>query len=132
MDESPTTPGSNTTTSEQSNDTSGRPAMPTKPPFILQSPYDKKLEEGKLLPTIDPEDIIGKSFKLPPNKDGSRDTATFTEIIQEFKDEVERHPDLIKFMFSVNDEVYDNLVSYSQALEYLFEEDAPDDTLWKF
>jgi hypothetical protein len=128
----PPDPPDNTATSEQSDDTSGRPATPTKPPFILQSPYDKKLDEGKLLPTIDPEDIIGKSSKLPPNKDGSRDTATFTEIIQEFKDDVERHPDLFKFKFSVKDEVYDNLVSNAQALEYLSEEDAPDDTLWKF
>jgi hypothetical protein len=128
-DELPTASGSSTTTSEQPDDTSGRPVTPTKPPFILQSPYDKKHDEGKLLlPTINPEDIIGKSFKLPPtNKDGSRDTATFTEIIQEFKDGIERHPDLIKFKFSVNDEVYDNLVSYSQALEYLSEEDAPDE-----
>jgi hypothetical protein len=107
------------------------PADTTTPPFTLWSPYDTKLAEGKLLPTFDPEDIVGKSFLLPPKEDGTRDTATFTEMIKEYQDDVDRHPDLVKFRYSVSDEVYDNLISYAQALEYLSEDDATDDTLWR-
>ena len=36
---------------------------------LLVSPYDTKLADGKLLPTIDPEDLVGKSFLLNPNPD---------------------------------------------------------------
>jgi hypothetical protein len=95
------------------------PADTTTPPFTLWSPYDTKLAEGKLLPTFDPEDIVGKSFLLPPKEDGTCDTATFTEMIKEYQDDVDRHPDLVKFTrYSVSNEVYDNLISYAQALEY--------------
>jgi Reverse transcriptase (RNA-dependent DNA polymerase) len=53
-------------------------------------------------------------------------------MIKEYQDDVECHPDLVKFKYLVSDEVYDNLISYSQALEYLSEDGATDDTLWKF
>ena len=115
------TPGSNTEETE--------PPIPEKPPFDLTSPYDQKLADGQLLPTIDPELIIGRSFLLPPRPDGTRDTATAVELIQQYEDDVYKNPDHVKFRCTVNDKEYKDLISYSQVIDYL-EDDV--NKIWKF
>ena len=61
------------------------PDAPINPTFRLTSPYDTKLANGELLPTLNPEQIVGKSFLLPPNKDNVRDTAFITEMIVQYE-----------------------------------------------
>lgn len=94
----------------------------TKPPFIMTSPYDEKLADGRLLPTIDPEQIIGRSFKLTPKRDGTVDTVTAVEMITQYEDEVYTNPEHVKFRCTIGDKEYEDLISYSKVLEYLEDE----------
>jgi hypothetical protein len=102
---------------------------PPEPSFQLNSPYDVKLANGELLPTIDPEQIIGKSFQLPPNPDGTRDTAFVTEMIIQYEGDLHSHPDHVKFRCTVNGEKFEDLLSYAQVLEYLEDETTK---TWRF
>lgn len=122
-------PANDTTTPPTDTDNENEPEQPEEPTFKLSSPYDAKLANGELLPTIDPEDIIGKSFKLPPNTDGHRDTAFVTEMIVQYEGDLHNHPDHLKFQCTVNGEKMEDLLSYAQLLEYLEDEEDKD---WRF
>ena len=96
--------------------------MPGPSPFVLSSPYDQKLANGELLPTIDPETIIGRTFNLPPKPNGEVDEVTAVEIVQQYEDDVYNNPEHVKFRCTMNGEAYEDLISYNQVLDYLEEE----------
>ena len=121
-------PGKDGSTPDKHTEDTG-PTIPEKPPFELTSPYDQKMADGQLLPTLEPEMIVGRSFLLPPEPDGTRLEATAVELIQQYEEDLYKHPDHIKFRCTVNDKEYEDLISYSQVIDYL-EDDK--NKIWKF
>ena len=93
--------------------------IPEKPPFKLSSPYDQKLADGKLLPTIDPELIVGKTFQLPPDPKGNITELTAVEMITQYEDDVYKNPEHVKFRCTIGDKEYADLISYTKVLDYL-------------
>ena len=105
-------------------------STPTAP--VLTSSYDLKLADGRLLPTIDPEDLIGRSFNLPPvapNSNSPAQRATILELVNQYEQDLHSNPDHVKFRCKVGNDVYKDLISYNQILEYLEEETVDDKSL---
>ncbi len=65
------------------NNPDREPPDPEPPPTLLSSSYDTRLLAGELLPTHDPETLIGRNFLLPPQTDGKQDRAEIIELIQQ-------------------------------------------------
>jgi hypothetical protein len=58
--------------------------------------------------------------------DAPAERATIIEMVTQYEDDLYKHPDHVKFRCKVKDEVYADLIAYSQVLDYL-EADKVDD-----
>jgi hypothetical protein len=82
-------------------------------------PHDRRIREGGQLETIDPEKLIGRPFLLTEDENGERQRAFFFEVVEKYEGDLLRAPDHVKFRYTVDDEVMDDLISYNTALEYV-------------
>jgi hypothetical protein len=75
------------------SDPDREPPDPEPPPTLLSSSNDTRLLAGELLPSHDPETLIGQTFLLPPQAGGNQDCAKIIELIQqEYDDDVIKNP----------------------------------------
>jgi hypothetical protein len=83
---------------------------------------------------IAPDDLLTRTYLTEPDETGQRFRAKIVEKIVSLEEELEQHPDRIKFLvrFEGTDRL-DELVEYNQVLEAL-ESDLldPDEQLWSF
>ena len=94
--------------------------------FIIDSlKTPNKVEKG-----LPPEELIDRTFLMPPTEDGCRFRAKILKRIKVHKKELEKDPDLIKFKCRVNDE-YDEVVAYNDIVDFI-EADESWDGVWKF
>ena len=101
-----------------------------KPPDVLKSKRDY-LDGESTMPTIDAIDLIGRTFLMPPEEDGQRFHARVIEAIGAKHQDIANHPAKVKFRCSVNDDEYEEIVSYNEIIGHL-EKDQHDEGLWKF
>jgi hypothetical protein len=125
--------GSNDTRAENTNlEPDSTEQHDNAPPELsLTSPQDSRLKEGKHMLTIEPEDIVGQSFRLPPNVDGTSELAFIHEVLEEYTGDLMRDPTLIKFKYTVGEEVMEDLLSYNKAIEYITASELIEKPQWK-
>jgi hypothetical protein len=80
-------------------------------PTIVRS----KKRNGSM-PTIEIEDLQGRSFLYEEEEDGSRHS---------------HHPEMIKLRFGVQNQEFDELVAYNNIIRYI-DDDSTSDGSWKF
>jgi hypothetical protein len=71
-------------------------------------------------------------FRLPEKSDGTSDLAFIHEVIEEHEGALMRNPDLVKFRYTVNKELMEDLLSYNKALEYMTASDLIEEPEWKY
>ncbi len=92
--------------------------------------------ERKTIKTKDmtPEDLIGRSFLMPEEDDGTRDRAVVTQLLTDFRKDVinktKDHPEVIKLKCLVKGE-YEEIVAYNDICDYIEEDDGWEGE-WKF
>lgn len=79
---------------------------------------------------LTPDEMLDRTFLMPPRDDGSRQRAKILNIIQENKDECAKHPEVVKFKCLVNNE-YEDVVAYNDIIDYI-EQDQTWDGVWNF
>ena len=68
------------------------------------------------MPTFDPEDLIGRTFLLPPQENGENHTRKVVEIIdQENGHRIEN----INFILDIGNGKVEELICYNQLLDHL-------------
>ena len=87
--------------------------------------------QGNPSPIINAEEIIGQTFLLDTQEDGQRHRARVVELVEDHMANQEQDPGLIQFKVSVNDDQYEEIISYNQLLDYL-DKDPHKDIYWKF
>jgi hypothetical protein len=106
-------------------------AEPEPDELILQSLHDARINESHPLFIVNPEEeLIGRSFRLPEKPDGSSGLAFIHKVIEEHEGALMRNPDLVKFKYTISDEVIDDLFSYNKALEYMTASDMIEEPEW--
>ncbi len=94
--------------------------------LIVRDRFDDKMGLGKSLPskmpTIDPDDLIGRSFLTPPNESGERFRATIKRKIFDDPSLEEPSVDNIKFILQVDDSKADEIVEYNYIIDQLNKE----------
>ena len=101
--------------------------QPTEP---LTFDTDFLRTENPTEPLLPPEEMIDRSFLMPPSEDGSRVRAKIIQRVNQHKDDIGQHPDMIKFKCLVNDD-YEEVVAYNDIVDYI-EQDDTWDGVWKF
>ena len=88
-------------------------------------------QDTATLPTFDPSSLIGRTFLKPPEEDGQRFRARILENIAQTSEDTSNHPDHIKFRCSVNDDEYEEVLSYNEIIDHI-EKDETDFGFWRF
>jgi len=87
------------------------------------------------MPTIKglkPEDLPGRTFLMPPEEDGSRHRAKIIKIVNDFKNEADRDPEVIKFKCLIKDEdTREEIIAYNKIVDYIEDDDRWEGE-WKF
>ena len=91
---------------------------------------DNEILGHSSMPIIHPEELIGRSFPIP-QEDGELLQATIVEAISNHERLVEEHLANIQFRCSVNNDKYEEIMSYNQIMDYLSKDDG-DPVVWRF
>jgi hypothetical protein len=67
---------------------------------------------------LDPNDLIGCSF-LKDQENGERHRVQIVQLMDDHLDQIEQHPDRIKFLCKVNEDKHEELIAYNEILIYL-------------
>lgn len=70
-------------------------------------------------PLIKHVDIIGRTFLMPEGDDGQVLRAKIIEAIDQHEDKVKQHPAYIKFRVNINDDQYDEIMSYEEIMDHI-------------
>ena len=84
---------------------------------------------------FDPTGLVGRTFLMDPQENGERYHTKILEVSVESEEQLAKHPDHIKFICSVNDDMYEEILTYNEILEYIplsEEQDADQAIMWKF
>jgi len=103
-----------------------------------ENPLNKPLKFGKralqtLNPTEDnlkPEEMIGRTFLMPPTADGSCHRAKITESARDVKDEAHKDPACIKFRCLANND-FEEVVAHDHLVDFM-EKDTAWEGTWTF
>ena len=82
------------------------------------------------LPLVDTSDLIGRTF-LTEQEDGQIHRARIVAAIEDHDATKERNPDRMKFVCSVNDDKYEEIMTYNQIMNHI-EQSEEDAIIWKF
>ena len=82
------------------------------------------------LPIVDTSDLIGRTFLLE-QEDGQKHRARIVEAIEEHGSKTDRNPDKLRFMCSMNDDQYEEIMSYNDILNHI-EQSEEDTVIWRF
>ena len=82
------------------------------------------------MPIIHPEELIGRTIGIT-QEDGQTTQLCITEAINEHLDDTENSSTNIKFRCGINDDAYEDILTYNQIMDYLSKGD-DDDIIWKF
>ena len=107
-----------------------------KPITFLKSHQDLDKSSSKPMSEYNPDDLIGRTFLLPPNQKGERHRASIKqkviEISQKLDEDQNAMVDNINFLLDVGQKRSHAIISYNQVLNYLEKENQDDETLYKF
>ena len=109
----------------------------TNPQDTLASSVD--LPDSEVTPTLampvfDPNDLVGRTFlRDSGNDDGQRFRARIVEAINTHHDQTVTDPNHIQFRVSVNQDQYEEMLSYNDIVDYINNDEEQDSTrIWKF
>ena len=68
-------------------------------------------------------DLIGRTFLLPEQEDGQCFHAAIVECISQHEDQLSSDPKHIKFRCSINDDEYEDILSYQEIMDYICKDD---------
>ena len=108
-----------------------------KPKPITFVKYHQDLKSvSKPMAEYNPDDLIGRTFLLPPNQKSERYRASIKQKVMEIseKHDTDQHTvmDKVNFILDVDHGRSQAIISYNQVLNYLEKANQEDDSLYKF
>jgi hypothetical protein len=83
------------------------------------------------MPVVDPNDLVGRTFLMPPQEDGQRSRAHIVRAIKDHTRNLAKDEDHIHFLCSINDDQFEEIMTYNVLLSSL-EENGTTNTVWHF
>jgi hypothetical protein len=102
---------------------------------IILSRHDSPAhgEDGSLaMPTINPRNLIGRTFLLPEQEDGQRFRARIVQAIDDFDADLGMQPERVRFLCTANDGQHEEILSYSELMDSLESMEDGEGNIWKF
>jgi hypothetical protein len=113
------------------------PALDHGEDFSLHSmePTDENPERpptGDNTVIVDPQELLGCTFLMDTQEDGQRFRAHIVECISDCESNVHRSDDHVKFRISVNDDEYEEIITYNQLMDFIKKNQENDAIVWRF
>ena len=70
------------------------------------------------MPIFDPTNLVGHTFLMDPQENGERYRTKILEALVKNEEQLAKHPDRIKFICSVNEDMYEEIITYNEILEH--------------
>jgi hypothetical protein len=105
------------------------------PKSVIKSKYDYgENDSNHATPTIEPADLIGRTFLMAPREDEQRFQCKIVEAIIRNEGNLEKELGLIQFKCSVNNDEYEEIVTYNEIINHIERQDGglDEDSIWKF
>ena len=92
-------------------------------PNVHQEYIKSKFNRETMLHTINPDELIGKTFLREPSEDGIRLRAKIVERIKSMEDKISDDTKFTRFRCIVNDEEFEDFVTYMDVINHIEKED---------
>jgi hypothetical protein len=81
---------------------------------------------------VDPQELLGRTFLMDTQEDGQRFRARIVECISDHESNVRRSDDHVKFRISVNEDEYEETITYNELLDFIEKNQENDAIVWRF
>jgi len=95
-------------------------------------PPDENGTKMSQLPTFHPFDLVGHTFLLDPQEDGQRFRTRIVEALEDHNAKLHQKPERFKFHCSINNDQYEDILSYNEILNYIEQQDDDGMKVWQF
>ncbi len=79
-----------------------------------------------------PSDLVGCTFLLHPQEDGQHFHACIVEALEDHDANLHKKAERFKFCCSINDNQYEEILTYNEILNYIEQQDDNGTKVWKF
>jgi hypothetical protein len=95
---------------------------------------DAEDDDDQVKPMIyfDTGDLIGRTFLMEKDDDRLRSRAQILEVIDDHEKNVADNPVLKKFRCQVDEEEFEEILSYNEVMHHIEKEDDDGETFWKY
>ena len=121
-------------TSAPDDEKSAQPATPT---VYIKSRHDDGRTSSKPLPEFNPDDLVGRTFLLPPGVNGERLRAKVTrKVVEDIEQADGERVRKLSFILGIGNGKLEEIISYNQLVDHLEaaanEDNEISDDLYKF
>jgi hypothetical protein len=81
---------------------------------------------------VDPQELLGRTFLMDTQEDGQRFRARIVECISDHESNIRHSDDHVKFRISVNEDEYEETITYNELLDFIEKNQENDTIVWRF
>jgi hypothetical protein len=81
---------------------------------------------------VDPQELLGSTFLMDTQEDGQRFRAHIVECISDHESNVCCSDDHVKFRISVNEDEYEEIITYNELMDFIEKNQGNDAIVWRF
>jgi hypothetical protein len=81
---------------------------------------------------VDPQELLGCTFLMDTQEDGKRFRTHIVECISDHESNVHRSDDNVKFRISVNEDEYEEIITYNKLMDFIEKNQENDVIVWQF
>jgi len=95
-------------------------------------PNHKDGTKSSQLPMFHPSSLVGCTFLLNPQEDGQWFHAHIVEALEDHDANLHKRAEWFKFHCSINNDQYEEILTYNEILNYIEQQDDDGTKVWKF
>ena len=112
-------------------------AQPATPTVYIKSLHDDGPTSSKPLPEVNPDNLVGSTFLLPPGDNGERLRAKVTrKVVEDIEQADGERVQTLSFILGIGNGKLEEIISYNQLVDHLEgaanEDNEISDALYKF
>jgi hypothetical protein len=81
---------------------------------------------------VDPQELLGHTFLMDTQEDGQRFRARIVECISDHESNVRCSDDHVTFRISVNEDEYEEIITYNELMDFIERNQENDAIVWRF
>jgi hypothetical protein len=84
------------------------------------------------LAIVDAYKLVGRTFLMDPQDDGQRFCARIVNLVEDHQSKVRKSDHHHKFHISVNDDQYEEIITYNELMDFIQKNEENDTIIWHF